>query len=113
MYAYLKKSGRGLAAAAAIALMLSAAPATAKYETPEAKAEASEAAMMARFEMEEVFGPKQLKPGQYVWRKGSFSGDPLVVIGLSDQLAYLYRGEDLVAVAARGSPEKLPLRQTY
>ena len=100
MYAYFLKPGRVLAATMAVALMFSAAPATAKYETPEAKAEASEAAMIARMDMQQVFGPKQLKPGQYVWRKGSFSGEPVVIVGLADQLAYLYRGQDLVAVAA-------------
>ena len=99
MYASILKPGRVLAASAAIALMLSAAPATAKYETPEAKAEASEAAMMARLDMEQQFGPKRLKPGQYLWRKGSFPGESRVVIGLTDQLAYLYRGDELVAVA--------------
>ena len=103
MYASILNPGRALAATAAIALMVSAAPAIAKYETPEAKAEASEAATIARLDMEEVFGPKQLKPGQYLWRKGSFAGDPRVIIGLSDQLAYLYRGENLVAVAAISS----------
>ncbi|HYC95109.1 MAG TPA: L,D-transpeptidase family protein, partial [Sphingomicrobium sp.] len=103
MYALKMKPGRVLAAVSAVALLVAAAPAAAKYETPEAKAEASEAALMARMDMEAVFGPKQLKPGQYLWRKGSFDGDPRVVIGLSDQLAYLYRGEDLVAVAAISS----------
>ena len=103
MYASILKPGRVLAATAAIALMISAAPATAKFETAEAKAEASEAAMIARLDMEAVFGPKELKPGQYLWRKGSFSGEPRVVVGLTDQMAYLYRGEDLVAVAAISS----------
>ena len=100
MYASILKPGRVLAAMTAVALAISAAPATAKYETPEAKAEASEAAFTARMDMEAVFGPKQLKPGQYLWRKGSFDGEPRVVIGLTDQLAYLYRGDELVAVAA-------------
>lgn len=92
-----KKLALALAGPLALAL---ASPATAKFETPEAKAEAGAAAYMARIDMEQAFGPKRLKPGQYVWRKGSFEGEPRVVIGLSDQLAYLYRGEDLVAVAA-------------
>lgn len=91
-----------LALAGSMAFAL-AAPAAAEFETAEAKAEASAAAYMARIDMDQVFGPKELKPGQYVWRKGSFAGDPKVVIGLSDQLAYLYRGEDLVAVAAISS----------
>jgi hypothetical protein len=97
----LKSKPRGLLSAMmAIGLMLSATPAAASIETPEARAEASDAAFMARLHMEEVFGPKELKPGQYVWRKGSFEGDPRVVVSLSEQLAYLYRGEQLIAVAA-------------
>ena len=100
MFALLKMSGRGLAATAALALMLPAAPATASIETPEAKAEASDAAAMASYHADEVFGAKRPRPGQYLWRKGSFEGEPRVVISLSEQLAYLYRGEALVAVAA-------------
>ena len=50
--------------------VIPAAPAAASIETPEAKAEASDAAVMARLHMEEVFGDKQPKPGQYLWRKG-------------------------------------------
>jgi lipoprotein-anchoring transpeptidase ErfK/SrfK len=95
-----KKLALALAGSMALALT---APAAAKFETNEAKAEASAAAYMARIDMEQVFGPKQLKPGQYVWRKGSYAGDPKVVVGLADQLAYLYRGQDLVAVAAISS----------
>ena len=94
----MKKLALALAAAGALALA-PAAPALASLETPEAKAEASDAAMMARLQMEEIFGPKQLKPGQYLWRKGSFAGEPRVVVSLNDQLAYLYRGEELVAVS--------------
>jgi hypothetical protein len=92
-----RQLGRGLAAAILFAL---ASPAPASIETPEAKAEASYAATMARFHKEEVFGAKQPRPGQYLWRKGGFDGAPRLVISLSDQLAYLYRGEALVSVAA-------------
>ena len=103
----MKKLALALAAASALALA-PAAPALASMETPEAKAEAADAAMMARLHMEEVFGPKELKPGQYVWRKGSFTGEPMVVVGLTDQLAYLYRGDQLVAVSSisTGKDEK-------
>ncbi len=94
------KRGLALAAWSAFALMVPAIPAAASIETVEAKAEASDAAAMARFHMEEVFGEKRPKPGQYLWRKGSFDGEPRVVISLTDQLAYLYRGDALVAVAA-------------
>jgi hypothetical protein len=95
----MRKLALALAAAGVLALT-PAAPALASLETPEAKAEAADAAMMARLHMEEVFGPKVLKPGQYVWRKGSFAGEPRVVVSLSEQQAYLYRGDALVAVAA-------------
>ena len=94
----MKKLALALAAVGAFALM-PAAPALASVETPEAKAEAADAAMMARLHMEEVFGTKRPKNGQYLWRSGSFSGEPTVVISISDQMAYLYRGEQLVAVS--------------
>jgi L,D-transpeptidase catalytic domain len=72
----------------------------AALETFEAKLEASDAASTASFDMFEVFGFKHLKPGQYLWRDIPHSAGPgRVVIGLSDQLAYLYRGSTLVAVA--------------
>jgi hypothetical protein len=108
MYAFLTKSGRGLAAMAALALMVPTVPANASVESAEAKAEASDAAAMAGIDMEQVFGARRPRAGQYLWRKGSFEGEPRVVIGLSDQLAYLYRGEDLVAVASisSGTDEK-------
>jgi hypothetical protein len=91
--------GLGLAIALWCALALPA-PAIASIETPEAKAEASDAAFMARFHKDEVFGDRHPKAGQYFWRKGSFAGEPRLVISIGDQLAYLYRGEALVAVAA-------------
>ena len=50
--------------------------------------------------MEEVFGDKQLKPGQYLWRKGSFAGEPRVVVGLSRPARLSLSRRELVAVAA-------------
>jgi L,D-transpeptidase catalytic domain len=95
----LTNRGLGLAIAALCALAAPGA-AMASVETPEAKAEASDAAAIAGIHMEEVFGAKRPKPGQYLWRKGSFEGEPRLVISITDQLAYLYRGEALVAVAS-------------
>jgi hypothetical protein len=69
-------------------------------ETIEAKMEASDAASSAALDMMQAFGFKHLKPGQYLWRDVPDSAGPeRVVIALSDQLAYLYRGNALVAVA--------------
>src|SRR6476646_4770398 len=69
-------------------------------ETYEAKIEASDAASQARIDMLDAFGPKSLRPGQFLWRDVPDSAGPeRVVISLSDQRAYLYRGDDLVAVS--------------
>ena len=69
-------------------------------ETYQAQMEASDAASQASLDMLEAFGFKHLKPGQYLWRDVPESaGAERVVISLSDQLAYLYRGDALMAVA--------------
>ncbi|MEA3059958.1 MAG: hypothetical protein QOE50_1370 [Sphingomonadales bacterium] len=85
-----------------------ASPALA-LETYEARTEASDAASQARIDMLEAFGDKMLRPGQYVWRdvRGT-AGPQRVVVSLSDQLAYLYRGDTLVAVStiSSGKDEK-------
>jgi lipoprotein-anchoring transpeptidase ErfK/SrfK len=94
--------------ATALALMGSCVLATTVVSTPasaletyEAKMEASDAASQARVDMIDAFGPKTVKPGQYLWRDVPESaGAERVVISLSDQLAYLYRGDTLMAVAA-------------
>jgi hypothetical protein len=70
-------------------------------ETPEAKMEASEVAARAAFDAFEEFGFKQPKPGQYLWRNvPEDAGPERVVISLSGQQTYFYRGDTLVAVAA-------------
>lgn len=73
-------------------------------ETDQARMEASDAASQARVDMIEAFGDKQLKPGQYRWRDvPEAAGPERVVISLSDQMAYLYRGDTLVAAATVSS----------
>lgn len=73
-------------------------------ETYEAKMEASDAASQARIDLVETFGPKVLKPGQYVWRGVlDKAGPERVVIGLSDQMVYFYRGDTLVGAATISS----------
>jgi hypothetical protein len=82
------------------ATTIAVTPASA-LETYQAQMEASDAASQARVDMLDVFGPKVLKPGQYVWRDVPESAGPeRVVISLSDQMAYLYRGDSLMAAAS-------------
>lgn len=96
-------------ATVAFALAIPVAPVAATIETPEAKSYAADAAAMARADMYEAFGDKDLKPGQYLWRKVDASGPTEVVVSLSDQMAYLYRGNTLVAVSTISSgTEKNP-----
>jgi hypothetical protein len=95
------KPNRGLGLTiAALCALASPSAGIASVESPVAKAEASAAAYMASIDMVQIFGAKRPKPGQYLWRKGSFSGEPRVVVSIPDQLAYLYRDNELVAVAA-------------
>ncbi|MDQ3471364.1 MAG: L,D-transpeptidase family protein [Pseudomonadota bacterium] len=97
----MNKLALALAVTGAFALSVPTAPATASLETYEAKAAASDAAAMARADLAATFGKSRVKPGQFLWRNvpGS-AGNERVVVGLSDQQAYLYRGSELVAAAA-------------
>ena len=89
----------------ASAIVVPATP-VAALETYEAQLAASDAASQARVDMLDAFGPKPLKPGQYLWRTVPESaGRERVVISLSDQLAFLYRGNTLMAVATISSGE--------
>ena len=88
--------------------MTAASPALA-LETYEAQMQASDAASQARIDMLNAFGPKELRPGQYLWRDiPAGMGPERVVVSLSDQLAYLYRGNNLMAVStiSSGKDEK-------
>ena len=97
----MNKLAMALAVTGAFALSVPATPATASLETYEAKAAAADAAAMARADMMAVFGKSFVKPGQYLWRDVPASaGNERVVVSLSDQQAYLYRGNELAAVAA-------------
>ena len=86
-----------LAGSCVLATTVAVTPASA-LETYEAQMQASDAASQARVDMLDAFGPKFLKPGQYVWRDvPDDAGPQRVVISLSDQMAYLYRGDTLMA----------------
>jgi len=97
----MKRLATALALAGSCVFATFAVPTAAfALETFEAKMEASEAASRAAFDMFEAFGFKRLKPGQYLWREVPVSaGAERVVISLTDQIAYLYRGDTLMAVA--------------
>ena len=99
----MKRLALALALSGTLALGVPTISSAASMETIEAKSTASSAAAMAREDMYQAFGDKQLKPGQYVWRDVPANGDPRVVVSLSDQLAYLYRGHTLVAVTTISS----------
>jgi predicted dithiol-disulfide oxidoreductase (DUF899 family) len=82
---------------------LAASPALA-LETYEAQMQATDVASQARIDMVDAFGDKILKPGQYVWRDVPDAvGPQRVVISLSDQLAFLYRGDSLIAASTISS----------
>jgi lipoprotein-anchoring transpeptidase ErfK/SrfK len=90
-----------LAFVGAMSLVSASATPALALETPEAKMEASDASSQARVDFDEAFGPKILKPGQYVWREDPEAAGPQrVVVSLADQVAYLYRGDRLIAAAS-------------
>ena len=95
----MKKLAIALALTGSCVLATAVASTPAKaLETPEAQMQASDAASQARIDMVEAFGPRELKPGQYVWRDiPEAAGPERFVISLSDQMAYLYRGGELMA----------------
>ena len=73
-------------------------------ETYEAKMQASDAASQARIDMMDAFGDKELRPGQHLWRDvPDAAGGQRVVVSLSDQMAYLYRGDTLMAATTISS----------
>jgi hypothetical protein len=105
----MKRLATALAVMALCSLATSVATPAFGLETWEARMQASDAASRAAFDMFEVFGFKRIKPGQYLWRDLPESAGPeRVVISLTDQLAYLYRGDSLAAVAtiSTGKDEK-------
>lgn len=99
----MKKLALTLAASAVLVLGVPSQPAAASFESAEAKSAASDAADLARQDMLEAFGERTLRPGQYLWRKVQGGGPARVVVSLDDQLAFLYKGEVLVAVSTISS----------
>lgn len=98
----MRKLALALAATAVCGFSMSTSTAAvAAVETVEAQMTAASAASIARQDMIDAFGEDYVKPGQFLWRDVPKSaGEERVVISLSDQMAYLYRGETLVAAAS-------------
>jgi len=100
----MKQLALALALAGSCALSLGILPAPANaLETYEAQMAASDAAVQARMDMLDAFGPINLEPGKYVWRDVPAGGSERLVVSIGDQLAYLYRGNTLVAVSTISS----------
>ena len=101
----MKTLAMALALAGTCVLSLSAAaPTAAALETYEARVAATDAAFQARSDFLDAFGPVELKPGKYLWRDVPASaGSERVVVSLGDQMAYLYRGNTLVAASTISS----------
>ena len=84
----MKRSALALALAGACTLGMAAAPTPAlALETYFAKMQASDAASQARIDMLEAFGPKALRPGQYLWRDVPEGLGPERVVVDSDRAA--------------------------
>lgn len=96
----MKKLALLLAASGVCALAVPKVAAATESESYEAQATATDAAASAHEDMVEAFGKDSLKPGQYLWRNVPDGGQERIVVSLSDQIAYLYRGDALEAVAS-------------
>ena len=99
----MKQLALALAVTGAFALTVPAFPAHAN-DSYEARVMASEASRSAHDDMVATFGTDSVAPGKYLWRNvPEEAGDERVVISLGEQLAYLYRGNELMAVASVSS----------
>ena len=99
----MKRLALALAVTSAFAFGLPATPvhATQSYE---ARVTASAASRSAMDDMIATFGRDSLEPGKYIWRDVPHArGAERVVISLENQLAFLYKGDALAAVASVSS----------
>jgi hypothetical protein len=97
----MKQLAFALAVTGALALGVPAFPAHAT-QSYEARVTASAASRAALADMVSVFGTDHLEPGKYRWRDDAddVAGSERVVISLENQLAFLYKGDTLVAAAS-------------
>ncbi len=99
----MRKLALALAVTGSLALSIPLTPAVAMIETAEAKAAAADAAADAHADMVATFGVDALRPGQFLWDDEAGDGAPRVIVSLSNQTAYLYRGDRLAAVTSISS----------
>lgn len=99
----MRKLALSLAASGVFALSVPLQPVAAAFESHEAKSAAADAAYVARQDMFEAFGKTELRTGQFLWRDVPGNGSTRVVVSLDDQLAFLYKGDTLVAVSTISS----------
>jgi len=99
----MRHSALAFALGGALALALPAAPAWGWSETPEAKEQAGDAAYAARRDMRDAFGKRSLENGQHVWKPKDSGEVTRVVISLGEQMAYAYRGDELIGVSTISS----------
>lgn len=102
----MKRLALALAVTGAFVLGVPVGPvqATQSYE---ARVTASAASRAAIADMIDAFGTDMIEPGEYLWRDiPEEAGPERVVISLENQLAFLYRGETLVAAASISTGEE-------
>ena len=90
------------ALALSVALALPAAPAAAADESLLARQAAALAVDEAKQDMAKTSNRASLKTGQHLWA-GEPSEVTRVVISLNDQMAFAYRGDDLIGVSTISS----------
>ena len=98
----MKHLALAFALAGSLALALPAAPAWAADESAQAIETASHAVDLAQQDLQDTFGKSSLHNGQFVWKDGAASVDR-VVVDLSNQMAYAYDGDELVAASTISS----------
>lgn len=86
---------------------VSTSPVSAAEETERAVVTAISYAQQARNDLRYNFGRDTLANGRYVWKDGVQPGQvDKVVVSLSEQLAYAYRGRELVGASTISSGRK-------
>ncbi len=85
----------------------SSQPADTREQSVQADVANAPDAEAARAQMAEKFGVDALDPGQFRWAERIPAGGPTkVIVSLTDQLAFVYRGDELIGVTTVSSGMK-------